>query len=135
MKKILLVLTSILIAATYDVKTVENVGAYQREGIMLECDSNASSAILNIRGMSTVQLSVSGIDSTEVIVYWYVGGIDFLSYNNKIGITDTSKVRFAVDTIEADGIFSYTYIGTGVGVETTKLDSLVKIRFNFSTYQ
>jgi len=138
MKKVLsvILLTAALgFSALYNSQIIRSITAFQREGVILEADSNKTSLPLNIRGMSRIQLTISGIDSATVIVSALVGGTDYLTPDGKIGVLDTAKVEFNIDTLTTNGLHDLsTYMGTALKVRTTKKDNAVKVRFNLSTY-
>ena len=131
---LVVLLATLLTAREYNATTIRSISPYQREGILLDTDSILTSSALNVRGMSKIQLAVSGIDSTTIIVSFLIGGNDYLTPDARIGVLDTNKVEFDVDTLTANGLHTIDYMGTALKVRSTKKDNTVKVRFNISTY-
>lgn len=122
-------------AAVYNAGVVRQATANQREGILLECDSNAVSQQLNVRGMSRIQLVVTGLDSARVLVSYLFGGIDYLTPTARAEVLDTVKIRVYTDTLSTNGVHILTApMGTAMQVQTDKVDDSVVVFFNMSTY-
>jgi hypothetical protein len=135
MKIFVLTLISMVMSATYMINTIQSVAVIQQEGIVFECDSNATSDQIPIRGHITKQITVTGIDSANIIVLLLVGGRDYLPSNVNVLSVDSAKAGIYIDTITADGVYSYdSYSGTAFKFISTKKDSGIKVRYNSSTY-
>jgi hypothetical protein len=138
MKKIIVIiacLVSMIASNPYIVSS--NVITSRQQGYILECDSNSSSSIIDIRDNSRMQLTITGIDSATVIVTLYVGRKDFINsiFWNANSTRDTTKLATDIDTITVNGVYDFSdYMGTGLKVSSTKKDNGVKVFINLSTY-